>query len=374
MARSKYVIGLALLAAGGLPLVAVGEPAGWSYDGNLKYRSPDERFALDLVNRVQTRMTLDDPDIGDSGQSFEVNRYRLLFQGRAFQHWEFVLQSDLATGSLSDDEDESNLLLDAYLKFAKKRLAQLWIGQGKVAFGRQLIIDSGNLQFVDRSIATERFAHGRDVGVALVGENENRTYSYSVGLYNGNGINEAADENGDFLAAARLAVTPLGPMEPLESDPDWTTRPEPRLALGVAVMTNQMGEGSFEEERINSGALEFAFRVRGFTLAGEFFTESRDPLIGPPGDESDTDGWYAQTGYAFPVSELGVLEVAGLYAEILRDVADADRSEAGIAVNFYFRGHRGKVQADYRALDFEGIPFGESIDTHEGRVQVQLIF
>lgn len=374
MARSRCGILLGILLVGAVPLLADDDEGGWRYDGNLKFESADERFELDVINRVQARFTADDPDIGESGQSFDVERYRIMFAGKAFKHWEFLLQSDLATGSLSDDETDSELLLDAYVKFAKKRLAQLWIGQGKVGFGRQFLIDSGWLQFVERSIATERFAHGRDVGVALVGENESRTYAYSVGLYNGNGINQEADENKDYLAAARLVVTPLGAFEMVESDPDWTERPEPRLAVGVALMTNNMGEGSFEEERINSGALEFAFRVRGFSLAGEFFTESRDALTGLPGDEVDADGWYAQTGYVFPVSELGMFEVAGRYSEILRDVADADETEAGIALGYYFRGHRGKIQIDYRALDFEGIPFGDNIDTHEGRIQFQMIF
>jgi phosphate-selective porin OprO/OprP len=374
MTSSRCGVLLGILLVGALPLLADGDEGGWGYDGNLAFRSADGRFELDIINRVQARFTADDPDIGESGQSFDLERYRLTFAGKAFEHWEFLLQSDLATGSLSDDETNSELLLDACVKFAKRRLAQLWIGQGKVAFGRQALIDSGRLQFVDRSIATERFAHGRDVGVALVGENENRTYAYSVGFYNGNGINQGADENKDYLAAARLVVTPLGAFEMMESDPGWTTRPEPRLAVGVALMTNNTGEGSFEEERVNTGALEFAFRVRGFSLAGEFFTESRDALTSLPGDEADTDGWYAQTGYAFPVTELGMFELAARYSEILRDVADADETEAGIALGFYFRGHGGKIQADYRALDFEGIPFGDNIDTHEGRIQFQLIF
>jgi hypothetical protein len=374
MARSKLGVLLGILLVGTLPLWANDEEGGWSYDENLKFRSADQRFELDIVNRVQARLTMDNPDIGESGRSFDLNRYRLTFAGKAFRHWEFMLQSDLATGSLSSDQSESELLLDAYAKWAKRRLAQIWIGQGKVGFGRQKLIDSGRLQFSERSIATDRFAHGRDVGIALVGENEDQTYSYSVGLYNGNGINEETDENKDYLAAARLEITPLGAFELSETDPNWAIRPEPRLAVAVAVVTNQMGEGSFEEERINGGVLEFAFRCRGFSLASEFFTESRDTLTGVPLDESDTDGWYAQAGYAFPVSELGVLEFAGRYSEILADVIDADQTEAGIAVNLYLRGHRSKIQVEYRALEFEGIPFGDNIDTNEGRIQLQLIF
>jgi hypothetical protein len=346
MARSKCGVLLGILLVGALPALAADDDHGWSYDGNLKYRSADERFQLDFVNKVQARFTVDNPDLGESGQSFELERYRVLFDGTAFRHWDFRLQWDLAKGSLADEEEESQLLLDAHVTFAKKRLAQLWVGQGKVGFTRQALIDFDKLQFIDRAIATK----------------------------NGNGINQSADENEDYMAAGRLVVTPLGPMELVETDPDWAARPEPRLAVGVSVMTNNMGEGTFEEERINSGGLQLAFRARGLTMSGEFFTESRDTLTGAPQDESDTDGWYAQAGYSFPTTELGMFEVAGRYSEILRDLSDADETEAGIAVNYYFRGHRGKVQFDYRALDFEGIQFGDRIDTEEARLQLQMMF
>ena len=374
MTRPRCAILLGILLVGGLSVASDDDGGGWSYDGNLRFESADQGFRLDLINRLQARLTASNPELGTSGQSFDVERFRLMLDGKAFEHWGFTVQADLATGSLSDDEEDSDLLLDAFVRFARWRIAQLWVGQGKVGFGRQQMIDTGRLQFVDRSIATERFAHGRDVGFAVTGHNESRMYEYSVGLYNGNGINDDADENKDYLAAGRLVVYPLGSMPLTETDPNWSARPEPRLALGVAVMTNNAGVGSFEEERTNSAALEFAFRVRGLAIAAEFFTESEDELTSPSGDESDTDGWYAQAGYAFPVTEQAVLEFAGRYSEVLFDVADSDQTETGAAVSLYFRGHGSKLQLDYRALEFEGIPFGDNIDTDEARLQFQLIF
>jgi phosphate-selective porin len=373
MARPRCAILLGILLTSSL-IVSADDDGGWSYDGNLRFESADQRFQIDFINRLQARLTASNPDLGESGQSFDVERFRLMLDGKALEHWRFTVQADLATGSLSDDEEDSDLLLDAFVRFAKWRIAQLWVGQGKVGFGRQQMIDTGRMQFVDRSIATERFAHGRDVGFAVVGHNQDRTYEYSVGLYNGNGINDDVDENKDYLAAGRLVVYPLGPMPLTETDPNWTARPGPRLALGVAVMTNNTGDGSFEEERINSAALEFAFRVRGLTMAAEFFTESEDELTSPTGDESDTDGWYAQTGYAFPITEQAMLEFAGRYSEILFDVADADVTETGVAVSLYFHGHGSKLQFDYRVLKFEADPFGSNIDTDEARLQFQLIF
>ena len=111
-----------------------------------------------------------------------------------------------------------------------------------------------------------------------------------------------------------------------------------------------------------------------YALAAEFFTQSEDERTSPAGDESDTDGWYAQAGYAFPITEQAVLEFAGRYSEILFDVADADLTETGAAVSLYLNGHGSKLQFDYRVLEFEGIPFGSNIDTDEARLQLQLVF
>lgn len=363
------VLGLALPAS-----VAADGESGWSYDENLAFRSQDDRFQMDLVNVVHATLTAANPELGESGESFDLSKLRVRLSGKAFDHWRFGIETDLATGSLSDDQDDSELLLDAYVVYARKRLAQLWVGQGVVPYGRQFQTFVDHQQFIDRSIATQRFAHGRDVGVAVVGENEGGTYGYSVGLYNGNGINQARDENRNYLAAARLVITPLGPMRMTESDPDWTKNPEPRLAVGVSAMTNKTGAGTFEEERINGGNFEFAFRVRGLAINAEFFTESLDPLLGIPVDETDTDGWYLQAGYTFPISEIGMMEIAGRYSEILFDVADADETEAGIVVTLFLRGQRAKVQVDYRQLEFEGLQFGDQIDRDEARALLQLIF
>jgi hypothetical protein len=367
---------MAALLVVSAPAFAGGDEGGWSYDDHFRFELPESNFELDIFNRTQFRLTAVDPDLGEGGESFDLKRYRLLFDAKAFKYWEFRLQTDFATGSLRDDEDEADLLLDAFIVFNRKSIAQLWFGQGKVDFGRQQLVDFFHQQFVERSIASERFVHGRDVGVALKGRNQKGTYEYSVGVYNGNGINETTDENDDYLTAARMAIMPLGPMEsPLwmtESDPDWTTNPEAKLAVAVAVTSQN--QGAIENERVQTAALEFAFRVRGLSINAEFFTESEDILTGPPADETDTDGWYAQAGYIFPISEMFRFEVALRYSEILRDTIDSDDTEAGVAFAWYFRGQNQKLQLDLRDLEFEGIQATPRIDRQEGRLQFQLIF
>ena len=339
-----------------------GEDNRWKYDEGIEFTS--ENFRIKIDNRIQARFTVEDPDEGPTKGSFDISRYKLRFRGEAFEDWGFLLQLDLANGSESD----SDLLDDASLEFTRVQGAQVWLGQGKVHFGRQFMTNTGKFQFVEGSIATERFAHGRDVGVRLLGENKRQTYGYSVGIYNGNGINKDEGDNVDFLYVGRLIVTPLGEYELQETDLD---RPdEMKLAIGVSAMTNTVGTEDVEETRVNRGGLEFAFKHKGWNVVAEFFTESVTPLVGESGDELDTDGYYVQAGYLFRNN----FEIAARYSEILPELPEEDIREIGLAAGYYFPGNNRKVQADFRTLDFEAETGDPFIDRYEIRVQLQLIF
>lgn len=369
MSRFKCGVAVAFLLFGASTVIAADGDGGWSYDRGLRYVSDDGRFNIAFNEMFQARGIWSDPDLGDSGSSFDISRFKLLASGQVYEDWQFGMQIDFARGS----EVSEDLLEDAWISYTRWRYAQMWVGQGKVPFSRQFIVWSGDQMFVDRSIASDRFAHGRDVGFAFIGEANNDSYSYSVGVYNGNGINRDKDENEDYLVASRILITPLGKFKLVESDPEWTD-PRTKIAAGVSVMTNNVGTGTVEEERINTAGIELAIRKHGFNFVSEFYTQNEDELLGAPGDETETDGWYAQMSYIWAVGELLRLELAGRYSEILRDMVDSDTSEAGVAVNLYFRGHDRKLQIDYRELDFEGVEITGNTDLSEFRIQLQLVF
>jgi len=340
---------------------------GWSYDRGLNFVSEDGSFELAVKNRTQVRLTGKNPDFGDESASFDIARHKLQLSGRVFEDWQFGFQANL-----TDNENSPRALEDAYFRYTAKPLAQAWVGQGKVFFGRQQLTSSANLQFIERSIVAEEFRHGdagsdtRDVGVAVIGQNRDRTYEYSVGLYNGNGINKDEDDNTDYMVVGRLVMTPLGEFSLNETDLE---RPETsRVAIGVAARTLTEGTEAINEERRDSTAsFEVAYKIHGLNLTGEFYTRSADPPLGVPGDEEDTDGWFVQGGWLFR----NRCELVGRFSEILREVPNDDETEVGIGFNYYFTGHDYKLQVDYRKLDFEGVPVTPEIDRDELRVQFQ---
>jgi phosphate-selective porin len=240
-------------------------------------------------------------------------------------------------------------------------MAQFWVGQGKAFFGREQLNSSGKLQFVDRTIINSRFIPGRDQGIGLLGVNENKTFEYNLGVFNGNGRNRSSDDNSEKMIIGRAVWTPFGEYKPEQSSLDY---PESsKLALGGAFLSTTEGDGPGEVDITRFG-VEFAYKLRGFNTVAEYIMEAADSA----GGDVDTDGFYVQVGYLFPNKRF---EVAGRYATISPDVAfDADETETGIAFSYYLKKHDYKVQADFRNIEDEVA----GTDDRQIRVQLQLAF
>jgi phosphate-selective porin OprO and OprP len=301
-------------------------------------RSPEiirtENFTLTLGARLQLRYSHDIPDEGDAIGSFAIRRGRMSLSGSAYEHFRYAMQMELSGGSVN--------IIDANMSYRMSPMANLWWGQGKAHFGRQQLNSSGNLHFVDRSIVDGRFSGQRQAGIALTGQDERSAFEYGLGIYNGNGIN-AANDNDRYMFAGRAVLTPLGAYSPQESAFDYPD--SPRIAIGVGGLRNTTGTGAAETEisRVN---VETAFKLHGFNVTGEFYWEDAEPM----GQESlETTGWYLQPGFLFPNRRN---ELAARYAVISPDTpTNTDVIETGIAFSHYWATHRAKLQADLRRIE-----------------------
>lgn len=308
-------------------------------------------FTLNVGAQVQVRYSYLDREGEDARGSFGIRRARLRLGGTAYQHFAYAIQVDLGGANAR--------LLDANIRYALAPMATVWFGQGKPPFGRQQLTSSGNLQMVDRAMPDGRFAPGRQVGMALLGQNAARTFEYGAGVYNGNGI-AAANPDMRHMVVGRAVWTPLGAYAPVESAFDYPS--DPRVALGVSAMHNAgvQAEGDGDMARIG---LEGAFKVRGVSTTGEYYHERLSPVVG---DGLDTRGWYVQGGYLFPGRQH---ELAARYGAISSEMpANTDMVEAGIGYSLYLNAHRAKLQTDLRTVE------RKAVDTRdlELRVQFQL--
>lgn len=329
---------------------------------------------ISFYNRFQGRYTLVQPEAGDDVGSFRIRRFHTIFEGTVYKVWKAKLQvnwtgTDIVTDvtqsgtTISRTRSRGPVLDDAELQWAKYPLATVWVGQGKVFFGRQELTSDTRLQFVDRSIASERFSVKRDQGIALIGQSRTKLFEYQAGLYNGNGPNQVSNDNQQHGTVQRLVFTPLGEFPLAESSLDYPDTP--RLAIGGEAWQNTLGIGTSERDVTRYGA-ELAFKVQGFNAVGEYYIETIDPMAG---SEQDTDGYYAQAGYLFPNK---LFEIAGRYSVVSPEVSgpSQDQTEIGVATSWYWDKHNHKIQADYRILEDERT----GNEDKEFSLQLQLVF
>lgn len=353
-----------------------------SFDERVFYKDGKTNIVMkagtvQISNRIQGLFTQVDPPTGDSVGSFRIRRMKTAIEGSAYGGiWKFKLQANWVGDNVVSNVSQSGttvsqtrfrgpILEDAILWFAKYPMATVMIGQDKAYFGRQELTSSGRQQFVDRSITSGRFAPARQIGLGLFGVNAGKTLEYNVGVYNGNSINQAANDNQEFMKVGRVVWTPFGEYKLEESALDYPATP--KLVLGGSALQNTTGAGATETD-IDRFGLEAAFKLQGFNAVGEYYTEESQRVNAAP---VDTDGYYAQVGYLFPNQRF---EVAGRLAEILPDtVADTDQTETGAAVSWYFDKHNHKLQADYRQIENQALA-ASLRKSKEFRLQLQMIF
>jgi phosphate-selective porin len=216
---------------------------------------------------------------GNSG--FSLNKARLSFSGGLLKNISFKFQVETVP---------TPYLLDAQLDIVFHEAAALRLGQFKVPFSQENIYKDTNLDTIRRSqpvIAMcpgyDTDSSGRDIGITFHGRLSN--LEYTVGIFNGEGINRAATNKPKDLAG-RILFTPTD-----------------SLSLGASyydgTQTSISGAPTTRKER---AGVELTLNRQVFNLKGEFII-ARDGAL-------DRQGWYLQAAYFLLPKKLeGVFKV-----------------------------------------------------------------
>lgn len=355
---------LALIALAAGPARAQEEPPftlGWK-DGKTTIDSKLGRLVLS--NRVQLRFTQELPEEGEDRGSFRVRRAKTKLEG-------WVYTPRLTYELQLNWPDSNNPLEDANVNydFTGTEAFMVKAGQFKAPFGRQELTSSGSQEFVDRSIVSNEFARGRDLGVQLWGQPLGGKLDWRVGVFNGAGRNVSRNDNDEYQLDARVAWQPFGDVKSSEGDFEATDRPLFEIAAQwesnerpVAASGSSPADVA---DREVAGA-DVVFKYKGLFAFAEVFDATTERGIAP---DFDSEGFTAQVGY-FVIPRK--FEVAGRYAVLDPNAGrdGDDRIERGVATSWYFNKHAHKLQADYRQIEDESR--GRTND--ELRLQYQIIF
>ncbi|WP_083270045.1 porin [Lacunisphaera limnophila] len=227
----------------------------------------------------------DAPDSRYAGihERFLVRRARLNLKGSFGSDWSFKLESDFGANTTGTTSAYRAQLTDVYVDWTPNPAAQVRVGQFKTPFGwEQLMPDTQN-PFAERPLANDRLTLSRQIGAALSGTLAGGRADYSVGAFNGNGVNNAGNDNNAFLTVARVSAKA------------WTGKIHEQAAtwsVGANAFTTR-DTGTFTGRREGFG-LDTQFNAGPAILRAEWLTSTSDPAAAAA---TEADGWYLTALY-----------------------------------------------------------------------------
>ncbi len=345
------------------------------YNKGFYIRTDDNKYSLRTNGMLQFWYSYDDNDSDEDSSGFKVHRGRLKFSGHAIDpRLKYMLQLETrSTGT--KDGSKAVEMLDFIGDFSYMPHLKFKFGQWKVPFNTQKMTSAGKLQMVDRSEADDEFSLNRQLGVMVYGDFFEEKLEYYFGVWNGNFRNEKHNDNNEHLWIFRTAYSPLGNFGGSESDLEYSESPLALIAAAVAVDSEdvslnlrEIGEVETDETDKTQFVGEIGFKYKGFFFLSEYYWRKRSGL------ESSNlfdHGFFAQAGYFLIPKKL---EIAGRYSMIDFDdeLEESAVRETSFGLNYYFVGHKSKLQ-------FNAIRFDEEEDVDDEidytyRLQYQMAF
>lgn len=326
----------------------------------------DSSFSLKFSARIQSLYEVElNPSTGEYQDGFQIRRSRLKFDGFAYsQKLQYKIElaianSDIASGSIPQSGNTSNIILDAYVKWNFAGKWSLWFGQAKLPGNRERVISSQALQFVDRSNVNARFNLDRDAGVQLLYNSNNVNLIGSLSM--GEGRNIIAENSGGYDYTLRAEYLPFGKFIDKGDyfSSDLVREPTPKLSIGVTGDFNdratrergQLGEFLPAQRDLATWFVDAHFKYRGFSSLLEYANrKAPDGPVIVDGEGNFIDAFYTGSGISWQAGYLfkNNFEIAARYTYVSPEAITLrnDNTQYTLGVSKYLVGHSLKVQSD----------------------------
>jgi len=247
---------------------------------------------------------------------------------------------------LQIDTTRDEVLLDAKVNIPLYARFKLSLGQQKIPFSADALTSSTKKDLTEAYYFLDRVLPGcsRDIGAILHGSDSNEYIKADFGVFNGNGINNTANDNDNFLYVSRMSVSPF-------------KKPGPDFNVGISGAVSKDVSGNSREESALLADPSFApykrellgadiqFKTRSFLLGGELIAGRFNPDELSL-NEADFAGWGVTIGQ-FIVKD--ILQCMARYEEFDPDT-DVDNVNdirwITLGLNF-FADRNIKLQVNY---------------------------
>jgi len=333
------------------------------YDGKpmtvVKAAGKEQKLSLGGYIQMQGEAG-DAPDSRFNGISDRIllRRTRLTVKGAFAENIDFTIQSDFGNNSIGGVSGYRAQLADAFVNWSKYEFANVQIGQFKTPHGYEQLLSDTKTIFIERSLPNDQLTVSRQIGLGVNGAVANKRVTYGVGLFNGNGVNNGANDNDNFMYAGRVGATA------------WQKDAEHRLAFGVngfastdTGLTVPMLTGTFTGHRTGWGA-DGQLTLGRFDFAGEFLHLLANRRTGV---DATAEGWYVLTGFFLIPKKLQAVVRFETYDSNV-NITDTTSETWTLGLNYYLKGDDLKFSLNYLLGD----PAGPISDQGRllGRLQV----
>lgn len=302
------------------------------------------RFAIGGFSHLNAEFG-DAPDARWSGANardrFLLRRARLGVQGQWSEPVSFKLEADFGNNSIGGRSGYAAQLTDAFATYAAGKAFNLRLGQFKTPFGYEQLTADTRTHTIERSLPNDRLTLGRQIGVGAFGEAAGGRFAYSTGLFNGNGANNGANDNDNFLAVARATGAAL--RTSFEDTPV-------SLTFGVNAYLSRADSATFAGERRGWGVdAQFAAGLLEFNA--ELLALSAENANG---DTVRSLGWSLLAAWTIPAAPAWKAVARFERYEADRAVADSGSENLVLGAVYRLKGDDLKLSFNYMLGDPAG--------------------
>ena len=304
---------------------------------------------------------------GDAGDSrfagvddrFYFRRARLSVTGKFSENFDFRVEADFGANSLGASTGIRASANEIYVNWNKYSAANVRVGYLKPAFGGDQLWSDTTTHTIERPLASDRIADGRQPGIGVYGSLHDKRIGYLVTAGHGNGSSSSQNDDDRFLGAARLFGTLfdspaagrlVGAVNVMHSTDAAVSKP----GFGFDSVAGGATDSIFRGKRHGWG-LDAQWTLGRLYFGGELLRERFEPDNALPSRAFDTQGWQLTAAYAVVPRRL--------QAVLRREVFDPNLDVAGDAtgnwlagLNYLIKGDDIKLMVNYLFGDAPGLP------------------
>lgn len=263
-----------------------------------------------------------------AGDRFLLRKVRLGARGSFSDTIDFSLTADLGNNSLNSTTAFRAQATDVFLLWKAYPAANVTVGQFKTPYGYEFLVSDVKTVAVERSLASDQLALGRQAGVMLSGVFFDKKLTYAAAVTNGNGADNSFNDNEQFTYVGRVAGTVF-------------ENKQAKVSVGTDMFSGQ-DTGSFTGRRTGEG-VDAQVAFAGAEITGELLHTHFNRLVGA---DYDARGWSVQGTYFIVPNQWQA--VARYESYDPSNLALADRTNLRtLGFNYLIKGDDLKLSVDY---------------------------